>query len=97
RSRLLDANEVEVDAVDRNLAGVDRLHAVIERGRKRKLQLGHWTVNPRSATGIGVSMPAAGMEIGARPQQRSSRSPAAVVPAERVSARAGTHPSPNLR
>ena len=42
RARLLDADEVEVDAVDRHFAGIDRLHAVVERGRKRELQLGHW-------------------------------------------------------
>src|SRR5262245_18663928 len=48
RTRLLDADEVEIDAVDRDLAGIDRLHAVIERGRKRKLQLGHWLRNPRT-------------------------------------------------
>jgi hypothetical protein len=37
RTRLLDADEVEVDAVGLHLAGVDRLHAVVQSGRKRKL------------------------------------------------------------
>ena len=50
RARLLDADEVEIDAVRLHLAGVDRLHAVVQRGRKRKLQIGHWTLNPRSLT-----------------------------------------------
>src|SRR5215475_8934545 len=48
RARLLDADEVEIDAVDRDFPGIDRLHAIIERGRKRKLQLGHWLRNPRT-------------------------------------------------
>jgi hypothetical protein len=39
--RLLDADEIKIDALGLHLAGIDRLHAVIERGRKRQLQIGH--------------------------------------------------------
>ena len=41
RPRLVDGDEIEVDAVGLHFAGVERLHAVVESGRKRKLQLGH--------------------------------------------------------
>src|SRR6185295_3927275 len=66
RARLLDADEIEIDAVDRNLTGIDRLHAVIERGRKRKLQLGHRRRFPpgRQTNSMWVSTPKAGMGIG---------------------------------
>src|SRR5258708_28463628 len=42
RPRLLDADEIEIDAVGLDLAGIDRLHAVVQSGRKRQLQIGHW-------------------------------------------------------
>src|ERR1700720_760888 len=39
--RLIDCNEIELDAVRPDLAGIERLHAVVEPARERKLQLGH--------------------------------------------------------
>jgi len=41
RPRLIDGDEVEIDAVRFHLAGIKRKHPVIERAGKRKLQLGH--------------------------------------------------------
>jgi hypothetical protein len=41
RPRLIDGNEIELDAVRPDLAGIERLHAVVEPARERKLQLGH--------------------------------------------------------
>src|SRR5262249_47282791 len=46
RSRLVDGNEIEVDALGLDLAGVKRLHAVVEPARERKLQLGHLLLVP---------------------------------------------------
>src|SRR5262245_61951742 len=42
RSWLIDGDEIEVDALDFDLAGIERLHAVVEPARERKLQLGHF-------------------------------------------------------
>jgi hypothetical protein len=47
RSRLVDGDEIEVDALGLDLAGVKRLHAVVEPARERKLQLGHFVACPR--------------------------------------------------
>jgi hypothetical protein len=41
RPRLLDRDEIELDARGLNLAGVERLHAVIERAGKTQAQLRH--------------------------------------------------------
>src|SRR5207244_13216915 len=41
RARLIDGDEIEIDAFDLDLAGIERLHAVVEPARERKLQLGH--------------------------------------------------------
>src|SRR5262249_6199828 len=46
RSRLIDGDEIEVDALGLHLAGVERLHAVVEPARERKLQLGHLLLVP---------------------------------------------------
>ena len=50
---LLDTDEIEIDPVRLHLAGIDRLHAVIESGRKRQLQIGHWCGFPRSLRDAG--------------------------------------------
>src|SRR3977135_2681895 len=42
---LVDGNEVEIDAVDLDLAGVERLHSVIKPARERKLQIRHLLVS----------------------------------------------------
>ena len=44
RARLIDGDEIEIDAVGPDLAGVERLHPVVEGARERKLQLGHGLV-----------------------------------------------------
>src|SRR5882757_1647939 len=41
RPGLVDGDEIEINAVDLDLAGVERLHTVIKPARERKLQLGH--------------------------------------------------------
>ncbi len=41
RARLIDGDEIQVDAVGLNLSGIERQHPVIEPARKRQLQLGH--------------------------------------------------------
>ena len=41
RPRLIDGDEIEIDAVGLDLAGIERLHPVVEPARERKLQLGH--------------------------------------------------------
>src|SRR5262249_4336670 len=46
RSRLIDDNEIEIDAVGLHFAGVKRLHAVVEPTCERKLQLGHLPASP---------------------------------------------------
>src|SRR5262249_10090626 len=46
RPRLVDGNEIEVDALGLDLAGVKRLHAVVEPACERKLQLGHLLLVP---------------------------------------------------
>src|SRR5262249_10557198 len=55
RSRLIDGDEIEVDALDLDLAGIERLHAVVEPARERKLQLGHLLAVP-GALEQGVSL-----------------------------------------
>src|SRR6516165_2291608 len=44
---LIDGDEIQIDALDLHLAGVERLHAVVEPAGKRKLHIGHGF--PRSA------------------------------------------------
>ena len=46
--RLIDGDEVEIDALDLDLAGIERLHAIIEPARKGKLQFGHGCHSPSS-------------------------------------------------
>src|SRR5262249_21317844 len=46
RSRLIDDNEIEIDALGLHLAGVKRLHAVVEAARERKLQLSQLPASP---------------------------------------------------
>src|ERR1700683_3702245 len=41
RARLIDGDEIEVDAIGLNLARIERLHPIVEAARKRKLQLRH--------------------------------------------------------
>jgi hypothetical protein len=41
RPRLIDGDEIEIDALGLDLAGIERLHPVIETAGKRNLQLGH--------------------------------------------------------
>ena len=41
RPRLIDGDEIEIDAVRLHLAGIERLHPIVERASKRQLQLGH--------------------------------------------------------
>ena len=53
RPRLIDGDEVEIDALDLDLAGIERLHAVVEPARKRKLQLGHCMSAVPSVPGRG--------------------------------------------
>jgi hypothetical protein len=56
RARLIDGDEVEVDAVGLHLARVERLHPVVEAARKRKLQLRHGpSVLPCSDCGLRLA------------------------------------------
>src|SRR6266478_3884551 len=61
RSRLVDGDEIEVDAFGLDLAGVKRLHAVVEPARERKLQLGHLLLVPGALEqGLSLSTRARG-------------------------------------
>ncbi len=63
RARLIDGDEIEIDAVRLDLSGVERLHPVIKARRERKLQLGHGLLILRIlAGGRSVSMPLQGPE-----------------------------------
>jgi hypothetical protein len=46
RTRLVNGDEIEVDALGLHLARIERLHAVVETARKRKLQLCHLLPSP---------------------------------------------------
>ena len=49
RPWLIDGDEIEIDALDLDLAGIERLHPVIKSARKRELQPGHRLVIPPSS------------------------------------------------
>src|SRR5262249_5277712 len=46
RPRLVNGDEIEIDALDLHLPGIERLHAAVEAARKRKLQLCHLLPSP---------------------------------------------------
>ncbi len=46
RPRLVDGDEIEIDAVGLDLAGIERLHAVVEPGRERQAATWPWTADP---------------------------------------------------
>ena len=43
-----------IDALDLDLAGIERLHAVVEPARERELQPGHWSI-PRSGPRLAMT------------------------------------------
>ena len=47
RPRLIDGDEIEIDAVGLDFTGIERLHPVVEPAGERKLQLGHMFGIPR--------------------------------------------------
>ena len=79
RPRLIDGDEIEIDAVGLHLARIERLHPVVEAARKRKLQLGHGpSVLPCSDCGLRLARRFAEQEgrpmaLGAWPQCNSLR------------------------
>src|SRR5262252_3796529 len=77
RPRLVDGDEIEIDAIGLDLAGVKRLHTVVQPACERKLQLGHFIVSPLLERGLRLSMqarrpktPIGGFAAGAHDAQR---------------------------
>src|ERR1700693_3823985 len=69
RPRLIDGDEIEIDAIGLDLARIERLHPIVEPARERKLQLGHWSgALPYCDCGLRLACRKRSRKAGAAPQ-----------------------------